>query len=253
MELAEGKNLREVLATGPLPTRRARRDRRADRERARAGARGRDRSPGPETRERDGVRGRPRQDRRLRAGEVAALRGRRRRRAGDADDGDGGGNRARHGRLHVAGAGRGASPWISGPISSRSARSCTRWSTGQAGLRGQTKPETLAAIIREEPEPIETINPRVPAPLRWIVERCHAKEPKNRYASTEDLARDLAAAAGAPVGGRRPRLWARGRPAAARPGPLGRRRGGPPRHWPPRKPRREPQPRTGRASAIPPI
>jgi Tol biopolymer transport system component len=36
------------------------------------------------------------------------------------------------------------------------------------------------------------LNPKVPPPLRWIVERCLAKDPKERYASTEDLARDLA-------------------------------------------------------------
>ena len=38
-------------------------------------------------------------------------------------------------------------------------------------------------------------NPRAPAPLRWIVERCLAKDPEDRYASTQDLARDLASAA----------------------------------------------------------
>ena len=32
----------------------------------------------------------------------------------------------------------------------------------------------------------------MPGPVRWIVERCHAKEPRSGYASTEDLARDLA-------------------------------------------------------------
>ena len=63
--------------------------------------------------------------------------------------------------------------------------------TGRRAFERPTKPETLAAIIREDPEPIATLNPRVPAPLRWIVERCHAKEAKNRYASTDDLARDL--------------------------------------------------------------
>jgi Tol biopolymer transport system component len=31
----------------------------------------------------------------------------------------------------------------------------------------------------------------VPAPVRWIVERCLAKEPEERFASTKDLARDL--------------------------------------------------------------
>ena len=35
------------------------------------------------------------------------------------------------------------------------------------------------------------LNPQAPAPLRWIVERCLAKEPRGRYASTEDLAREL--------------------------------------------------------------
>jgi hypothetical protein len=63
--------------------------------------------------------------------------------------------------------------------------------TGRRAFERPTKPETLAAIIREDPEPIATLNPRVPAPLRWIVERCHAKEAKSRYASTDDLARDL--------------------------------------------------------------
>src|SRR5262249_36864746 len=36
------------------------------------------------------------------------------------------------------------------------------------------------------------LNPKVPTPLRWIVERCLAKEQRGRYASTEDLARELA-------------------------------------------------------------
>ena len=64
--------------------------------------------------------------------------------------------------------------------------------TGKRAFDRATKPETLAAIIREEPEPIGALNPRAPAQLRWIVERCLAKEPRDRYAATEDLARDLA-------------------------------------------------------------
>ena len=63
--------------------------------------------------------------------------------------------------------------------------------TGKRAFEGKTKPETLAAIIRDEPEPIGTVNPQVPVPLRWIVERCFAKDPEERYASTKDLARDL--------------------------------------------------------------
>ena len=63
--------------------------------------------------------------------------------------------------------------------------------TRRRAFKRATRPETLAAIIREEPEPIENANPRVPLPLRWIVERCLAKEPSHRYASTQDLAQEL--------------------------------------------------------------
>ena len=64
--------------------------------------------------------------------------------------------------------------------------------TGKRAFARGSAAETMSAIIREEPEPIGTVNPAVPALLRWIVERCLAKEMKERYASTEDLARDLA-------------------------------------------------------------
>ena len=63
--------------------------------------------------------------------------------------------------------------------------------TGKPAFDRPTSPETLAAIIREEPDPIGALNAKVPAQLRWIVERCLAKDPKDRYAATEDLARDL--------------------------------------------------------------
>jgi eukaryotic-like serine/threonine-protein kinase len=64
-------------------------------------------------------------------------------------------------------------------------------STNRRAFQRKTGAETLVAIIREEPEPIGQLNPGVPAPLRWIVERCLAKDPEDRYASTKDLARDL--------------------------------------------------------------
>jgi serine/threonine protein kinase/dipeptidyl aminopeptidase/acylaminoacyl peptidase len=63
--------------------------------------------------------------------------------------------------------------------------------TGRRAFERATRPETLVAIIREEPEPIPALNSRAPSQLRWIVERCLAKDPKDRYAATEDLARDL--------------------------------------------------------------
>jgi serine/threonine protein kinase/Tol biopolymer transport system component len=64
--------------------------------------------------------------------------------------------------------------------------------TGRRAFRRDTTVETLTAIIREDCEPIARVNARIPTPFRWIVERCLAKEPDQRYASSRDLARDLA-------------------------------------------------------------
>jgi len=64
--------------------------------------------------------------------------------------------------------------------------------TGRRPFEGKTGPETLAAIIREEPRPIGELAPATPTPLRWLIERCLAKDSRERYASTVDLARDLA-------------------------------------------------------------
>ncbi len=63
--------------------------------------------------------------------------------------------------------------------------------TGKRAFQRGSTPETLTAIIRDEPEPMGNLSPLSPAPLRWIVERCLAKNPDDRYASTRDLARDL--------------------------------------------------------------
>jgi Tol biopolymer transport system component/predicted Ser/Thr protein kinase len=63
--------------------------------------------------------------------------------------------------------------------------------TGKRAFQRKTGAETLAAIIREEPESLGQLAPKAPAPLRWIIERLLAKDPEERYASTKDLARDL--------------------------------------------------------------
>ena len=64
--------------------------------------------------------------------------------------------------------------------------------TGVRPFHRKTSAETLAAIIRDDPEDVAKLSPRTPAPLRWIIERCLAKDPDDRFASTRDLARDLA-------------------------------------------------------------
>ncbi|HUR81843.1 MAG TPA: protein kinase, partial [Thermoanaerobaculia bacterium] len=55
----------------------------------------------------------------------------------------------------------------------------------------ESRTETLAAILRDEPPPPSSINESVSRDLDRILARCLAKQPRERYASTRDLARDL--------------------------------------------------------------
>jgi Tol biopolymer transport system component len=63
--------------------------------------------------------------------------------------------------------------------------------TGLPAFSRSSAAEAFSAILRDDPRPVDEINPSVPQPLRWILERCLAKTPRDRYASTRDLARDL--------------------------------------------------------------
>jgi len=60
--------------------------------------------------------------------------------------------------------------------------------TGKRAFVRPSATETMAAIIREDAAPLP---PSVPAPVRWVVERCLGKDPAERYDSTRDLYREL--------------------------------------------------------------
>ncbi|MFN2442178.1 MAG: protein kinase, partial [Thermoanaerobaculia bacterium] len=60
--------------------------------------------------------------------------------------------------------------------------------SGHHPFRRATSFETLSAILNEEPPPVSE---KLPEPAQWIIERCLAKKPGDRYGSTRDLARDL--------------------------------------------------------------
>jgi serine/threonine protein kinase/Tol biopolymer transport system component len=64
--------------------------------------------------------------------------------------------------------------------------------TDRRAFTRATVVDTLSAILHEEPQPLASIRPDSPLPFRWLIERCLSKEPDDRYASTRDLARDLA-------------------------------------------------------------
>lgn len=60
--------------------------------------------------------------------------------------------------------------------------------TGKQTFARSSRVETMAAIVRDEPPAIVE---KIPAPLRWIIDRCLQKEREQRYESTRDLFQDL--------------------------------------------------------------
>ena len=63
-----------------------------------------------------------------------------------------------------------------------------RMLTGRLAFERDSCAGTMAAIIEDEVKPVDTT---VPAPVRWVVERCLAKDRQCRYASTADLQYEL--------------------------------------------------------------
>ena len=58
-------------------------------------------------------------------------------------------------------------------------------------FKGKTLPGVLFQIISEEPDPVLTLNPELPARLAAIVHRMLCKDPDKRYQSLEDVGREL--------------------------------------------------------------
>jgi tetratricopeptide (TPR) repeat protein/tRNA A-37 threonylcarbamoyl transferase component Bud32 len=63
--------------------------------------------------------------------------------------------------------------------------------SGKRAFKKGTSVQTMASIIEDEPPSLFDLSPAVPEPVVALVERCLAKSPDRRYASTYDLARDL--------------------------------------------------------------
>jgi eukaryotic-like serine/threonine-protein kinase len=63
--------------------------------------------------------------------------------------------------------------------------------SGRRAFKRDTAVQTMAAIADAEPDPLAELCPDAPIEVIRIVERCLAKDPANRYGSTQDLARDL--------------------------------------------------------------
>ena len=67
--------------------------------------------------------------------------------------------------------------------------------SGHRAFRGDTRADTLSAILKEDPQPLRDLRETVSPMLQQVVDRCLEKRPENRFSSTHDLALALAAAA----------------------------------------------------------
>jgi serine/threonine protein kinase/tetratricopeptide (TPR) repeat protein len=63
--------------------------------------------------------------------------------------------------------------------------------TGKTPFGGDSTAEVFAALLRETPPPVSTVNPTMPKRLDPIVEKLLAKDPVHRYATAEQLQEDL--------------------------------------------------------------
>ncbi len=63
--------------------------------------------------------------------------------------------------------------------------------TGRPPFRASTPMDTVFQVVSEEPVPPTLVNPQVPHDLQTICLKCLEKDPKNRYASAQELAEDL--------------------------------------------------------------
>jgi tetratricopeptide (TPR) repeat protein len=65
--------------------------------------------------------------------------------------------------------------------------------TGGRPFKGRTKLSILSSILRDEPPPVTELKPALPQHLGYLIGRCLAKSPSDRYPSSEGLSTDLRA------------------------------------------------------------
>ena len=182
MELVQGHTLRELLPTGSARSPRGGSSRSARRSRTGSPRRTpRDRPPRPEARERDGDGRRLREDPRLRPREAARRRLRSARQQWfdsaaptwpeSPSPQTAAGRRARDGGLHVARSRRAADPSTTARDQFTLGAILYELATGRRPFRRETRAQTLAAIIERHSRADRQLNPAVPAPVRWLIER----------------------------------------------------------------------------------
>ncbi len=65
------------------------------------------------------------------------------------------------------------------------------WATGRLPFGGDTGPERIAAVLKDEPRSASELNPRLPRQIDRILRHCLEREPRYRMASARDLKEEL--------------------------------------------------------------
>lgn len=63
--------------------------------------------------------------------------------------------------------------------------------TGKRAFERNSKTSLIAAIVKENPPPLRTLQPLTPPPLEHVVEKCLSKDPDDRWQSAHDVAEEL--------------------------------------------------------------
>jgi serine/threonine protein kinase/Tol biopolymer transport system component len=63
--------------------------------------------------------------------------------------------------------------------------------TARPAFAGKSRASLIAAILTSEPQPMARLQPMTPPALEWIVKKCIAKDPDERWQSASDLASEL--------------------------------------------------------------
>ena len=76
--------------------------------------------------------------------------------------------------------------------------------TGLLPFQGRSGPAVMSSILRDDPRPVSDLNPKTPAHLVRVIERCLEKDPEKRYQSASDVGYELDTMSGVAKSPRRP-------------------------------------------------
>ena len=68
--------------------------------------------------------------------------------------------------------------------------------TGERPFQGDTSLSVLSSILKDEPQPVSDLNPRLPRAVARVIQRCLSKDPGDRFQSAQGLEAELASLRG---------------------------------------------------------